>query len=200
MDDTNAVVSASNTEQLATKVQKVSENIEQYLDDNLLQVNKEKSKLLVNHPPNQDSSIIIINTSDKPIKPQQTLKLLGAYISADLSWNYQVSILMKQLNYRLNTLKMIAHYCSMKTLKSIAQSIIISKILYTIQLWGGCQQYLRQRIQSIMLKAAKLVLGRGAARLSTAQILHKIGWQGIDQTIASHTLRLAVREGFKKKK
>ena len=123
MDDTSAVVSAPTTQQLAIKIQATSESIEQYLDDNLLKVNTEKSKLLVNAPRNQDKSIIAVKTSDKPILPQKTLKLLGVHISDDPSWNHQVSELMKQLNYRVFTLSLVSHYCSI-TLKKNCQGSI----------------------------------------------------------------------------
>ena len=43
-----------------------------------------------------------------------------------------------------------------------------------------------------MLKAARIVLGKGAHWLSTATILKRVGWKGIDQVIANYTLRLAV--------
>ena len=80
----------------------------------------------------------------------------------------------------------------MKTLKSIAQAVIVSKILYTVELWGGCQLYLRNRIQTIMMKAVRIVLGKGSGRLSTSTILRLLGWQGVDQLIATYSLRLAV--------
>ena len=50
VDDTIAIVSAPTAQQLAIKIQTTSESIEQYLNDNLLKVNTEKSKLLVNSP------------------------------------------------------------------------------------------------------------------------------------------------------
>ena len=54
VDNNSAVVSVPTTQQLAIKIQTTSESIEQYLNDNLLKVNTEKSKLLVNTPSNQD--------------------------------------------------------------------------------------------------------------------------------------------------
>ena len=53
--------------------------------------------------------------------------------------------------------------------------------------------YLRSRIQTILIKATRIVLGKGSARLSTTKILKILGWQGIDQLMAIHSLRLAVK-------
>ena len=81
----------------------------------------------------------------------------------------------------------------MKTPKRIAQAVLVSKILYTLEVWGGCQMYLRSRIQTILMKTARIVLGKGSTKLSTTKILKLLGWQGIDQLIATHSLRLAVK-------
>ena len=51
----------------------------------------------------------------------------------------------------------------MKTLKRIAKAVLVSKILYTLEVWGGCQMYLRSRIQTILMEAAKIGLGKGSA-------------------------------------
>ena len=112
VDDTSAVLTADTPEQLGAKTQTAAVKIEQYLDDNLLKANRDKSKLTVS---SEDCSAVVVRTCEKPIRPQSTLKLLGVYISKDLTWNKQVSVLIQQLNYRVHILRMIAHYCSMKT-------------------------------------------------------------------------------------
>ena len=53
--------------------------------------------------------------------------------------------------------------------------------------------YLRSRIQTILMKTARIVLGKGSAKLSTTKILKILGWQEIDQLIATHSLRLALK-------
>ena len=88
---------------------------------------------------------------------------------------------------------MVSHYCFMKTLKRITQAVVVSKILYTLEVWGGCQMYLRSRIQIILMTAARIVLGKGSAKLSTTKILKILGWQGNDQLMATHSQRLAVK-------
>ena len=87
---------------------------------------------------------------------------------------------------------MESYYCFMKTLKRIAQAVVVSKILYTLEAWGDCQLYLRNMIQTILMKATRIALGKGSGRLSTSMILKLLGWQGIDQLKATHSLRLTM--------
>ena len=101
VDDSSAVISAVNTRQLKEKAQETSEKLERYLDANLLKVNRDKSKLLINCPARQDRQEVVIQTGDKPIKPSKNLKLNGSYLSQDLLWNHEIGVTMRQLNYRV---------------------------------------------------------------------------------------------------
>ena len=86
-----------------------------------------------------DKYEVVILSGGKLIKPLQTFKHLGIWLSENLKWEHYFSKLMSQLGHRLSTLRQLARYASPKTIKIVARATIISKIEYAIQLFGGCK-------------------------------------------------------------
>ena len=52
-----------------------------------------------------------------------------------------------QLTSRINALKKISFSASFKTRKMIANGVVISRIIYVIQLWGGTSDFLIKMLQ-----------------------------------------------------
>ena len=96
-----------------------------------------------------------------------------------------------QLTNRLISIRQISKYASSKTIKTICQSILLGKIYYAIQLYGSLPDFLARKIQTIILQAARLVLGPKSARLSTSKILCQVGQMSYRQYEQYFTLRLA---------
>ena len=103
--------------------------------------------------------------STEEIKPIKSEQLLGIFIQDDLKWNDYLQnnekSLIKQLNTRLNALKMISNVASFKVRLMIANGIFISKLIFQISLWGGTEDYLLSSLQLVQNKAAKFATRRG---------------------------------------
>ena len=78
---------------------------------------------------------------------------------------------------------------SFKTRKSIANGIFMSKLIYLMPLWSGCEDYLVRSLQVVQNKAARTV-----ARLSiftpTKTLMKACGWMSVRQLMAYHSLVL----------
>ena len=74
--------------------------------------------------------------------PSQTEKLLGCHISEDLKWKQHLLLgdesAIKELTSRVNGLCLISDRSTFETRLMVANGIILSKLSYLIQLWGGC--------------------------------------------------------------
>ena len=55
--------------------------------------------------------------------------------------------LIKQLGGRLAILSKINRVANFKTRKMIANGIFMSKLMYLMPLWGGCEEYLLKGLQ-----------------------------------------------------
>ena len=89
---------------------------------------------------------IVLDTGMETILPQDHEKLLGCTISSNFTWNQHLRddefSLHMQLTSRINALRKISFAASFATRKMIANGIVISRIIYVIQIWGGTNEYL----------------------------------------------------------
>ena len=97
------------------------------------------------------------------IKPAKTAKLLGCELSDDLKWRHHIrdsdQSLLKQLNSRVNGLSIVSSRADLETRLMVANGLVMSKLCYLIQLWGGCEGYLLHSLQVLQNRAARSVTG-----------------------------------------
>ena len=127
------------------------------------------------------------------IKPKKSEKLLGIIIQDDLKWTEYIlkdeKSLIKQLNSRLNALKMISWVSSFRIRHMIANGIFCSKLIFQISLWGGTEDYLLQSLQVVQNKAARFVARKGKYT-PVAELLLQCGWLSIRQLVFYHSVIL----------
>ena len=79
----------------------------------------------------------------------------------DLKWAEHIldgeESLVKSLNTRLSALKLVGKVATFKTRKMLADGIFMSKLIYLISLFFGCEKYLIRSLQIIQSKAARVV-------------------------------------------
>ena len=77
-----------------------------------------------------------------------------------------------------------------RTMRTLATSMIVGRILYALPLWGNLPMYLQARLQSSLLSAARACLGPRHARDSTSQLLGALGWLSYPQMLEHSSSRL----------
>ena len=65
--------------------------------------------------------------------------------------------LIKSLSMRSGAIKKISRTASFKTRKMIANGIFMSKLIYLMPVWVGCEDYLVNALQVSLNKVARLV-------------------------------------------
>ena len=100
--------------------------------------------------------------------------------------------MLKTLSKRLGALKKVSKNTSFKTRKMVANGIILSKILYLIPLWSGCENYLLNSLQIVQNKAARLVTKCGK-RTPIKSLLSQCGWLSVAQLSVYHSLLLVYK-------
>ena len=71
----------------------------------------------------------------------------------------------------------------------LANGLFMSKLVYLIPLWGGCEDYLLKALQLVQNKAARCVTRRGIYT-STRDLLKECGWLSVNQLVFFHTVLL----------
>ena len=68
----------------------------------------------------------------------------------------------------------------------VANGLVMSKVCYLIQLWGGCEGYLLNSLQVQLNKAARLVKGFSCFT-STRKLMEICGWLTVKQLVVFQT-------------
>ena len=111
----------------------------------------------------------------------------------DFTWNDHIrnneKSLFKQLTSRVNALNKISSTMCFKTRKMMANGIIISPLIYLIQLWGGTSEYLLSFLQVIQNRAARTVTRLGWYT-PVRTLMDQCGWLSVRQLVEYHSLVL----------
>ena len=199
-DDSTYTKSDKDPEIVQQKITEKYSQISNYMAQNKLVLNSDKTKLLVMASPYQHKAHgnfgITLETGTDVIEPVSCEKLLGGYISNNFKWNEHVrgnkSSLFNTLTSRLNALRKVSRVSSFKTRKMIANGVVISRLLYLIQLWGGCPDYLLNFLQVLQNRAARLVCN--ADRFTPIKtLLETCGWLSVRQLVACHRVLLVYK-------
>ena len=194
-DDSTYTKTDKNPIVLKNKIDEAYKKVESYMTNNKLILNSDKTHLLVmtsarNHKIH-DNYGITLNTGAEIIKPQNYEKLLGGFISNNLTWKENIrdnkKSLFRIITSRINALSKISRISSFKTRKMIANGIVMSKIIYLIQLWGSSPKYLIDFLQKLQNKAARLVTKKNVYT-PVNELLNQCGWLSIRQLVVYHNV------------
>ena len=106
--------------------------------------------------------------------------------------------MIKIITSRINALMKVSWSADFKTRKMIGNAIVMSRIIYLVQVYGNASEYLLKSLQILQNKAARIItkLGWGTR---TSVLLKQLGWLSINQLIVYHSLILVFKVNQNKK-
>ena len=164
-DDSSYSYSSTSAEEISATLAYKYETISEYMKCHKLKLNGDKTHvmLLMSDAARRAQPDLSINldTGLEIIPPSTSDKLLGGTIGQNLKFTDHIQnseeSMIKLLNKRLGALKKVSKTASFKSRKMIANGLIMSKLVYLIPLWSGCEHYLLNSLQIIQNKAARVV-------------------------------------------
>ena len=106
------------------------------------------------------SSDISLKESVSAIKQSEQVKMLGLVIDNNLTWKHHVTNVIQCAYATLKKLKQFKRFSPQHVRKSLAESLVLSKINYGITVYCQLPQYQLNRLQRIQNIAAGYVLSR----------------------------------------
>ena len=97
--------------------------------------------------------------------------------------------LVKSLNQRIGAMKKVSKVAGFKTREMLANGIFISKLIYLMPVWMGCEDYLVNALQVCQNKAARLVT-KLDKYTPTELLMKQCGWMPLHQLMIFHSLVL----------
>ena len=137
-DDTTGVVSHSDIDEACRLAETDAESIMSFMSSNYLVTNKDKTKFLSFVPSrNEDYCPREITIGGNNIIETSCEKVLGLYISNDLSWANHIQHTKASLRYKTCMLRRLARSMPEEHLRQLADGLILSKIRYGLSVYGG---------------------------------------------------------------
>ena len=196
-DDTTVSLYSEDSATLSAKLTNTYQLIAQFMVDNRLKLNDDKTHLLVmGTGSEQTRGQVEIRAATEVITPTPCQKLLGCWVHQDLHWAEYIrgskDSLCRSLNSRVSALRKIRYLACFKNRKMIAEGIFMSKLSYVIALWGGCEMGLKKALQVCQNKVAQVVT-RKDWTTSKKVLLQQCGWLSVNQLIFYHSVLLVFK-------
>ena len=171
------------------------DHFEQYMSSNKLLLNRDKTQLVVITQNPDIRTKLFLTAAPKNVTPIRGFTYLGIEISDDLRWNYFLEDsqknLISALKKRLKALRLLKKYASFSLMKKYANGIFLSKLLYRAELWGGGPLYLKKKIKTLILEAARICLGKKVSdKVSQITLLKEMNWLSLEQILTISSCRL----------
>ena len=192
VDDSTYMYSSHDPELLSDKLIRQYKRLAEYMGDNKLVINNDKTHLLVMGSKKDEEArkMVYIDTGSVIITPVETEKLLGIKIHQSLKWKEHVisnkKSMITMLNTRLSALKRISRNASFLTRLMVGNSCFMSMIVYMVAVWGGTEAYIIKAVQLMQNRAARTITKLGwFTPIKT--LLEQCNWLSIKQLIFYHT-------------
>ena len=191
-DDSTFSISDKDPATLEHKMNLKYKEISSYMSMNRLALNTDKTHVLIMASAQQHNKHgnfgVVLNTGAEIITPSDDERLLGAQVSNNFLWNAHIfgneKSMVKMFTSRINA--------SFKTRKMIANGLVMSRIVYLIQVYGNASEYLLRFLQVLQNKAARVVT-RLRWGTETATLLRQVGWLSVKQLYVFHSLILVFK-------
>ena len=167
--------------------------IAEYMVSNRLVINDDKTHLVVLGTKRTAArrNEVTLQAGNHTILPTKSEKLLGCHINEDLKWKENIlgsdQSIIKQVTSRINGLSLVSYRADFATRLMVANGIVVSKMCYLIQLWGGCDSYLIRSLQVLLNRAARAVTGL-SCYTSTRRLMDSCHWLSVKQLVVYQTV------------
>ena len=199
-DDATVLNSSNSRQSNLNKLNQHLDKINDFLMDNKLVINKEKTTItevmirqkrvhITGQPPSL--SVLDNDNSEKELNAEKYTRLLGGNISDNLCWNDHLETgekaLLLRLRKQLGALNLLARQLPRASRLLLANGLLLSKISYLIQIWGAMPKSQLRKVQKILNSAARFVTKRD--KWTPTQILmSECRWLRIEDMVTYYSL------------
>ena len=123
------------------------------------------------------------------IKQMDKVKILGVFIAASLSNLPTINNIVSKVTFRMLILKRVFKFCTKRTKIILTNSIIISLFRYSAPILLDPSNKYISKLQKMLMKAARPILGFESYKWSTAKIMKQLNWLSIYHLITAESIK-----------
>ena len=147
---------------LKSDIEECFKDIKRWMNNNKLKLNDNKTEIMVCSTTSSqvyvDFDHLTLDDTDIPIS--QKAKNLGVILDNNISMEFQINNIVKQMNFEIHRISRLKPYLSLNSLKQVVSALILSRLDYCNSLLAGLPNYQLDKLQRVQNHAARLVLGR----------------------------------------
>ena len=195
-DDSTYTVTGKNEVELSEKLTEKFKSMAEYLSENRLCINTDKTHTMVLCTEQKRRHIetkeVMLDTGSEIIHPTPSELLLGFQVDQNLGFgNFLLAgkdSVLSSLSKRIGALKSISKVANFKTRLSVCSSLVMSRILYMLPVYGGAPEYMLDALQKKQSEAMRLVTRRkwkilGRKMNSTKELLKQCNYLSVRQMV-----------------
>jgi hypothetical protein len=143
-----------------SNIQKAMENIESWSTHNKMVINQSKTKEMIIHTRKSELKINPIIINSETIERVENFKLLGIWLSSNLSWNFHIDKLIAKASQRIYFLKQLKRSgAPTKDLVTYYKAVVRSIMEYGCQVWNsGLTQEHITKLESLQKRSTNIIL------------------------------------------
>ena len=151
-------------------------------------INEDKTTLLIFQKPKheEETKDLEIETNDdkENVKPTEQAKIKGYLTNIRGSMLPQMNKIVSEVSYMLNTTNKMSKYLTFEARKNFVNSYVIGKLNYSLPLMCGQQDYIKQKVHTVLMRAGRFARVSYCYKESTDSILKSINLKNHEQLIA----------------
>ena len=136
-DDTTVYMSGSDLERLCVDVENELRKVNEWLNENRLSLNVDKTSFMLFTHSRVDRNSISIRLGNKIIKQVRSVKFLGIHLDDRLNFNDHISYLSKKLSKTVGIMYKMSCFLPPHILKMLYFSLLYSQLIYCINVPMG---------------------------------------------------------------
>ena len=173
-DDTQLylAIEPSNVTDIVFSLEKCIEDVKCWMLMNKLQLNDDKTEIMLINPKKYDIDVTDITIGSDSIGFSQSAKNLGVFISNDLSMDCHVTNLCKAVYLEIRRLRHMSAFVDEGSLKTLASSFILSRLDYCNSLFKNINKEQISKLQKLQNFAAKVILRKSIRDHVTPCLIH----------------------------
>ena len=161
-------------------------DVREWMLENKLKINDEKTELIVFSPPCFKNSPLInnlsINVNNNTIQQCKKVKNLGVVLDSNMSMIPQIDNLCKNMYFQMKKIALIRSYLNNTVTKTLITSLVLSSLDYCNALLSGLPENRIEKLQIAQNNAARIV-EKAKKRDHAKPLLKKLHWLPVKERI-----------------
>jgi len=191
VDDSNNIIHGSNPQELEEYINSYFKLIEGFYAINSLKLNPDKTRLMVVCKPNRRGEIknLVLRAGEFIISQKDKIKVLGVFFSSGLTNHVNVNNIIAKVNFRMFSMREAFKFSNKKSKIIFFKSMVLSVIRYCSPLLVDSKDKLIDKLQTLLMKCTRPILGFKSYKLSTLQIMSDLRIQTVHHLIIRESIQ-----------